>query len=110
MENLVRKDNPKLAAFVGTLKSRPPINFQVVMKVHARQNGLEIEKLEYNGPKFGMQIRTPSIQHVRAFAHSLPRKFPQIVTTAEVVESKYVSAAPPLKYANPMRKSPYLRI
>ena len=110
MENLVRKDNPKLAAIIGTFKTRPPINFQAALKTHAHQHGLEIEKIEYSGPKFGVKIQAISINHVKAFAHSLPQKFPHIVQNAKVVESKYVNAGAPTRYADPSRKSPYLKI
>ena len=110
MENMVRKDNPKLAAIIGTFKTRPPINFHVALKMHAHEHGMEIEKIEYNGPKFGMKIKAVSLEHVKTFAHQLPQKFPRIVLNAKVVDSKYVNSGAPTRYADPSRKSPYLNI
>jgi hypothetical protein len=99
-----------MAAIIGTLRTRPPINFHVMLKAHAQQHSMEIEKVEYDGPKFGFKIRSASIANVKAFAHALPQKFPHIITTAKVVDSKYVSVSAPTKYVNPMRRSPYLKI
>jgi hypothetical protein len=109
MENLVRSNNPKIAAIIGTFKTRPPLNFNVALKSHAMAHGIEIEKIEYDGPKFGLKIRAVSIEHVKTFAKHLPTKFPHIVLSAKVIDSKYTSAGAPTKYANPARKSPYLK-
>ena len=98
---MVRKDNPKLAAIVGTLKSRPPVNFNVALHRHAIGYGVTLHAIKYAGPKVSIAAQSMDYNKIRAFAHSLPAKFPHILHNATVTESKYVNVS---------ARSPYLKL
>ena len=100
MPVLVRKDNPKLAAIVSTLKTRPPVNFNVALHTHAIGYGVKLHAIKYAGPKVHIAAQAVDFGKIRAFAHSLPSKFPHILHGATVTESKYV---------NVDARSPYLK-
>jgi tRNA(Leu) C34 or U34 (ribose-2'-O)-methylase TrmL len=100
MQSMVRADNPKLAAIVGTLKSRPPVNFNVQLHTHAIGYGVNLKAVKYAGPKIHLAVQSFNFEKIKAFARSLPSKFPHVIHTTQVAlgTPAPVTAHPKSKY------------
>jgi hypothetical protein len=92
---LVRADNVKMAAIVSTLKSKPPINFNVALKTHAMNLGVHLHTIAYNGPKVTLHASSKfNFDQIRSFARSLPSKFPHVLGTTTLAKSALQAPAP----------------
>ena len=111
MTQYVRTENPKLAAVVATLKTKPPVNFNVSLKMHAIPHGVKVHEISYNGPKVSLVVSAFNFDSVRSFAGSLGAKFPHVLhefSVRELTPGEHLRLGRSSQYAHPGAESPYV--